>query len=335
MLPVSVLRRFAPKLRNEGMRSIAVAFLHLAILVNSIAVVPAQSAQRDKKRSPSRTLPKSQRPPSQEPDDVLRVTTNLVTIPVSVRANNGTYLFDLRKEQFRIYEDGVEQEIGHFSSVEQPFYVVLLIDTSSSTEARLAEIKEAVLAFISQLRQKDAVLPIVFAGQVLPLIGKATNNRTVLRDGLEKARTDDGNNGTRLYDAVDFAYYSLRRIEGRKAIIMFTDGDDTWSSATMRSTLCKAPEVEALIYPIQYGASASTIYLQALAAETGGRFYQADDPDMIKRSFTAIAEELRRQYSIGYYPKTTSARPEARRIRVEVDRPDAAVIARKTLIVRR
>ena len=305
------------------------------LLVNSTTLVTAQTTQRDAKRSQSRALPKSERPPSQDVDEVLRVTTNLVSIPVSVRAHDGTYLFDLRKEQFRIYEDGVEQEIGHFSSVEQPFYVVLLIDTSSSTEGRLSEIKEAVRAFVSQLRYKDAVLPVVFAGQVMPLIGKATNNRTVLHDGIEKARTDTGNNGTRLYDAVDFAYQALRRIPGRKAIIMFTDGDDTWSSATMRSTLCKAPEAEAIIYPLQYGASSSTIYLQALASETGGRFYQAEDPETVKQSFTAIAEELRRQYNIGYYPKTTSPRPEARRIRVEVNRPDAEVIARRTLIVRR
>jgi Ca-activated chloride channel family protein len=317
----------------KDMRSIAIAFLHLAFLVNSVALVPAQTTQRVKNPQ-SRALPKSQPTPSRDVDEVLRVTTNLVTIPVSVRAHDGTYLFDLRKEQFRIYEDGVEQEIGHFSSVEQPFYVVLLIDTSSSTETKLGEIKEAVHAFISQLRQKDAVLPIVFAGQVLPLIAKATSNRTVLRDSIEKTHTDAGNNGTRLYDAVEFAYQALRRIPGRKAIIMFTDGDDTWSSATMRSTLCKAPEVDALIYPIQYGVSASTIYLQALASETGGRFYQADDPATIKQSFTAIAEELRRQYNIGYYPKTTLPRPEAKRIRVEVDHPDAEVIARKTLIVR-
>jgi VWFA-related protein len=134
---------------------------------------------------------------------------------------------------------------------------------------------------------------------------------------------------------VDFAYQVLRPITGRTAIIMFTDGDDTWSTATMRTTLCNAPQLETLIYPIHYGSSASTIYLQALASETGGRFYQADDVDTIKRSFTAVAEELRRQYNIGYYPKITSSRPEARRIRVEVDRRDAEVMSRKTLIFRR
>lgn len=104
----------------------------------------------------------------------------------------------------------------------------------------------------------------------------------------------------------------------------------------MRTTLCSAPDLNALIYPIHYGSSASTIYLQALASETGGRFYQADDLESIKRSFAAIAEELRRQYNIGYYPTTKiSPRPLARRIKVDVDRRDAEVLVRKTLIFRR
>ena len=185
---------------------------HLAILITQ-SLSFRHRPQRDPKRSkvgPYRSMMTS------KSDEVLRVTTNLVTIPVSVRSDDGTYLFDLRKEQFRIYEDGVEQEIGHFSSVEQPFYVVLLIDTSSSTESNLGEIKEAVHAFIAQLRQRDAVLPVLFAGQLIPLLAKATSNRTSCGKGVEKARTDNGNNGTRLYDAV----VSLTGFElhpGRKA----------------------------------------------------------------------------------------------------------------------
>jgi Ca-activated chloride channel family protein len=300
-----------------------------------VPLLKGQTRPRADRKSQPRSQPPADASQKLSEDDVLRVNTNLVTIPISVRAHNGTYLFDMRKEEFRIYEDGVEQEIGLFTSVEQPIYVVLLIDTSSSTESNLSEIKTAVHAFNAQLRPRDSVLPIVFAGQVQPLLSKATSNRTMLRDAIEKARTDPGNNGTRLYDAIDFAYQALRRIEGRKAIILFTDGNDTWSTASMRTTLCKTPELDALIYPIHYGSPASTSYLQALASETGGRFYQADDIDTINKSFAAIAEELRWQYNVGYYPKTTSSRPEARRIRVEVDRPDAQVIARKTLIVRR
>jgi Ca-activated chloride channel homolog len=317
------------------MKDFVIAVLTLAVIITSAGFLRAQSPPRTDKKPQTRSQPTSDESQQISEGDVLRVTTNLVTIPVSVRALNGTYLFDLRKEEFRIYEDGIEQEVGSFSSVERPFSVVLLIDTSSSTEANLAQIKDAVHAFIAQLRPLDSVLPVLFAGQVVPLLQKPTTNRTILRDTLEKARTDSGNNGTKLYDAIDFAYQSLARVSGRKAVILFTDGDDTWSTATMRTTLCKTSELDALIYPIHYGSSASAIYLQALASETAGRFYQADDADTIKRSFAAIAEELRRQYDVGYYPQTTSPRPLARRIKVEVDRPDAEVILRKTVIVRR
>ena len=318
------------------MRVFKLIIVHLLILVFAVPLLNAQSRQSGARKAPPRPPTKSDVPQKVGEDEVLRVTTNLVTVPVSVRADDGTYLFDLRKEEFHIYEDGVEQEIGHFSSVERPFYVVLLIDTSSSTATNLREIKDAVLAFTAQLRPRDAVVPVTFAGQVRQLLGKATSNQTLLREAIEKAQTDSGNNGTRLYDAIDYAYQTLRTISGRKAIIMFTDGDDTWSTATMRTTLCAAPDLDTLIYPIHYGSSASTIYLQALASETGGRFYQADDLDTIKRSFSAVAEELRRQYNIGYYPTTTnSPRPLARRIKVDVDRPNAEVLARKTLIFRR
>ncbi len=318
------------------MRAFKLIIVNLLILIALVPTLHAQSRQSGARKVQPRARTSSVDPQKVGEDEVLRVTTNLVTVPVSVRADDGTYLFDLSKEEFHIYEDGVEQEIGHFSSVERPFYVVLLIDTSSSTATNLRDIKDAVLAFTAQLRPRDAVVPVTFAGQVRQLLGKATSNQTLLRETIEKAQTDSGNNGTRLYDAVDYAYQILRTISGRKAIIMFTDGDDTWSTATMRTTLCVAPDLDTLIYPIHYGSSASTIYLQALAGETGGRFYQADDLDTIKRSFTAIAEELRRQYNIGYYPTTTnSPRPLARRIKVDVDRPNAEVMARKTLIFRR
>jgi Ca-activated chloride channel family protein len=317
------------------MRTKVITLLTLSLILSSLSLLQAQTRPPANRRSQTRSQPPSSDPQTVSEGDVVRVTTNLVTIPVSVRAHDGTYLFDLRKEEFRIYEDGVEQEIADFRSVEQPFYVVALIDTSSSTQANLGEIKEAVHAFNAQLRPRDSVLPVAFGGQVVPLLQKASSNRTILRNAIEKSHTDSGNNGTRLYDAIDFAYQVLTPVPSRRAIILFTDGDDTWSTATMRTTLCKAPELDAVIYPIQFGTSASAIYLKALATETGGRFYQADNIDTIKRSFAAVAEELRRQYNVGYYPKTTSSRPLARRIKVEVNRPDAEVIARKTLIVRR
>ena len=245
---------------------------------------------------------------------------------------DGRYIFDLRQEDFSIYENGVEQQISHFSSVEQPFSVVLLMDTSASTETYLGEIKEAANAFINQLRAKDSVLPVTFHGQVLQLLGKGTSNRTLLRAAIDRMRSDEGNNGTKLYDAVDCAYEMLKRIHGRKAIILFTDGDDTWSKATLKETQRTATELDALIYTIHYGPSASKAYLASLSESTGGRFYQADSTELIKQSFAAVAEELRRQYSIGYYPKTASQHGEERHIEVKVNRSRAGVRTRKSYI---
>ena len=316
------------------MKLIGITLLHLAILIGSIPTSRAQTQPRRATNSQSRQQPTSGRKQPVGVDEVLRVTTNLVTLPFSVRSHDGKYVFDLRKENFRVFEDGIEQEIGHFSSVEQPFYVVLLVDTSSSTAPNLAEIKAALQAFVDQLRPRDAVLLVTFDGLVRPLLSKGTSNRSVLAEAIAKVRSDTGNNGTKLYDAIEYSYQALLRIRGRKAIILFSDGDDTWSKATMKSTLCATSEADSLIYPIQYGASGSTTYLQSLAAETSGRFFQADDLDMIKQSFAGVAEELRRQYSIGYYPKTDSSRKGARTIRVEIDRPDADVIVRKTSIYR-
>jgi Ca-activated chloride channel family protein len=265
-------------------------------------------------------------------DEVLRVTTTLVSVPVSVMDRDGRYIFDLKQEDFHIYEDGAEQEIAHFSNVEQPFSVVMLMDSSSSTISYIDQIKEAAGAFIAQLREKDSVLPITFDGTQHALLYNRTSNRRALSAALEKMRTDEGNNGTRLYDSVDFAYQLLKRVRGRKAIILFTDGDDTWSKATLEGTLRDATELDALIYTIHYGSSPSALYLASLAEKTGGHFYQADDIEMVKRAFIAVAEELRHQYSIGYYPKEPARRGGEREIKIKVNRPNVGVKTRKSYI---
>ncbi len=321
------------------MKAGAIVFLIIFIVASCAQPLPAQQT-RTPPKSNSRAKPVStQTHPATSPQnegeevgdgDVVRVTTTLVSIPVSVMDRDGRYIFDLKQEDFRIYENGVEQQISHFSSVEQPFSVLLLMDSSSSTLSYLDQIREAAAAFITQLRPRDSVLPITFDGILHPLLYKGTSDRARLSAALQKMRTDDGNNGTRLYDAVDFAYQLLKRIRGRKAIILFTDGGDTWSKATMKSTLRDATELDALVYTIHYGEAPSTDYLGALAEKTGGHFYQATDIETIKQSFVAVAEELRRQYSIGYYPAKEVRRGAARQITVKINRPGVGVRMRKS-----
>jgi Ca-activated chloride channel family protein len=183
-------------------------------------------------------------------EEVVRVSTALVTIPVSVMDRNGKYVADLRKEDFRIYEDGSEQEIAYFATVEKPFVVALVIDTSNSTAFRLEDIQDAAIAFVNQLRPEDRVLVVSFDDQVR-VLSEATNDRYALRDAIRRTRTGGG---TKLYDAVDFVIKQrLERVEGRKAIVLFTDGVDTTSKrASYESTLRDAEEFDATVYPIQY-----------------------------------------------------------------------------------
>ena len=105
--------------------------------------------------------------------------------------------------------------------------------------------------------------------------------------------------GTRLYDAVDFTLQALKPESGRKAVILFTDGENTWGKATMKSTLKEADESDVIIYALQYGDMPPDKYLQQLADKTGGRYFKAGDVNAIRQSFAGVAEELRRQYMIG------------------------------------
>jgi VWFA-related protein len=318
--------------------------------------------------------------------DVVRINTALVTVPVSVYDRQGRFVPDLRREDFHVFEDGAEQRIAYFEPMEKPFTVALLLDMSASTRFHLWQIKEAAIAFAKQLRPQDRVLVVTFSDEVL-LLTEATSDGQVI-DAVIETNAQPGSS-TRLYDAVNLVINErLNKIQGRKAIVLFTDGVDTSSYlATYQSTLREAEELDALIYPIQYdttdyarvmqsagnvsvvtstsnwpfpGSSTSSRviygppgngqpapgtskadyeladkYLHAMADNTGGRLYQANDPAQLAQAFSRIAEELRRQYSIGYYPQTaTDENSERRAINVKVQRPDVAVRARNSYVRR-
>ena len=183
--------------------------------------------------------------------DVVRIDTNLVTVPVSVLDRDGRFISDLRREQFNVFENGVEQKIAYFESTEKPFTVALLLDTSGSTFFHLWEIKEAAINFAKQLRPQDRVLVVTFDNLVM-LLTEATNNANVVTEVIERNAITGFS--TRLYDAIDLVIKArLNKIEGRKAIVLFTDGVDTASyQATYKSSLREVEELDALIYPIQY-----------------------------------------------------------------------------------
>src|SRR5438034_2216429 len=198
--------------------------------------------------------------------DVVRVDTTLVTVPVSVLDRQGRFVPNLKREDFSVFENGLEQSIAYFEPAEKPFTVALLLDTSASTHFHLSEIKEAAIEFTKQLRPQDRVLVISFNDEVL-LLTEATNNL----DTIETVIDENANpgNSTRLYDAVDLTIKErLNQIKGRKAIVLFTDGVDTSSQqATYRTTLREVEELDALIYPIQYD---TTDYMRSMQGAGSG-----------------------------------------------------------------
>lgn len=299
--------------------------------------------------------------PSADDGEVIKVETNLVTIPVSVSDRNGFFISNLAMTNFKIFEDGIEQKIEYFGTTDKPFTVVLLIDVSPSTSYQIEEIQAAASAFVRQLLPHDQVMVIEFDSRV-NVLTEPTGDREKIHKAISRTGFGDG---TSLYDAVDYTLRrKLQKIEGRKAIVLFTDGVDTTSGrSNYTNTIRDAVESEAVIFPIYYNTFLDTVgigrggvmsapptlglpgqvgvgttaqisaaytkgraYLAELAGVTGGKLYRADStPGGLTTAFESIAEELRRQYVLGYYPADTGTAGERKQIRVRVDKPKLVI----------
>jgi Ca-activated chloride channel family protein len=339
------------------MKRIVITFILCVGAALSVAAqtAPRPPAPKDEKNNGQQAKPAPADKQDELAEDVVRVDTNLVNIPVAVMDREGKFITDLRREDFRIYENGVEQQVSFFAPVEQPFTVVLLLDTSPSTRFKLKDIQDAAIAFIDQLRPEDRAVGVTFNSQL-----RVLNRMMRDREGLRKAiRNISIASGTYLYATVDVMLNKLfRRIPGRKALVLFTDGvdtlfippHDTQRRATFTTNMRDAEESDVLIYPVQYNTlddmrrmyredypeglraeyEVASKYLMGLAAKTGGRHYRADSLEALKESFASIAGELRRQYSLGYYPKDAAPNGQPRKIRVRVSRENVVVKAKES-----
>jgi len=241
-------------------------------LLAAIVIVPqTRTTSRRRVRQPTPRPTKAAPTPAAEPTveatpeatppieeqqvETLKINTNLVTVPVIATTIEGNYVPDLKKEEFTVIEDGQPQEIAFFAAVSAPFHVVLLIDTSASTEDKLGAIRRAATAFLDQLQSADRVKIISFDNEVKELID-FTSDRTALKNAIYKT---EAGRGTKLYDAFELALDSIRPIQGRKAIVLFTDGVDLRSdNATFESSLRGLDEEGVIVYPIRYDTRAET-----------------------------------------------------------------------------
>lgn len=178
------------------------------------------------------------------------VDTKLVTIPVRVIDRKGRFIGGLKKENFKVFEDNAEQEVALFSNDAQAFTVALVLDMSYSAKFKAEEIQNAAIEFIDQLRPDDRVIVISFDAEVHIHCEPTSDRKEIYR----AIRQTVVSTGTSLYEAVDTTINArLRKIEGRKAMVLFTDGVDTTSRRKHdRDNLDDVREIDTIVYPIRY-----------------------------------------------------------------------------------
>ncbi|HEX8491283.1 MAG TPA: VWA domain-containing protein [Pyrinomonadaceae bacterium] len=258
----------------------------LFILIIALLLPPAADAQSggesSLKKSGKTTETKSQQKKTQQPiaepapeaadqqedTETVKVETNLVTIPVIVSDRGDKYVADLRQDEFSIYEDGVQQKVAYFDTVTAPFHVVLMLDTSASTQDKLNQIQRAAIEFTEQLQPADRVKVISFDDQIREL-SDFSSDRAVLQWAIKSTRPGLG---TKLYDAVNLAINKLQSVKGRKAIVIFTDGVDLYSDrATYEQNRKALQESGIIVYPIRYDTREDVERLVRQQQRSGGQ----------------------------------------------------------------
>ena len=305
-------------------------------------------------------------------DAPIKVQTTLVNVPVIVSDRQGRYLSGLKVGDFKLYHDRAEQPISYFDAAEEPLNVALLIDTSKSTQPVLDDIKSAGVKFLKELRPQDRAM-IVSVDYDFHVLSQLTSDRKTLEKAVKSARTGE-EIGTVLRDAVAAVIgQSFKRVDGRKAIILLSDGKDAGSDITEQALLDEAAESGAMIYTVFFETGflrrgwidATTFprrrvwvgpnrfppqrprqnerrrqrvetrneqaisFLERLADVSAGRYYSSDVADL-KKTFNLIAEELRHQYRLGFYPENSKIDGNRHTLRVEVNAHDAIVRARRS-----
>ena len=293
-------------------------------------------------------------------DEPIRVDVNLVSVLASVRGKAGALIANLQKDDFKIYEDGKEQQIKNFTrETDLPLTLGLLVDTSASQE-RLVDIEQrAASQFFSKvLRPKDQAFLIQFGAEA-ELLQDLTNSARLLQDGLKQLRlsvpmgglhpgpvpTMQNQAGTILYDAVYLAANEkLKREVGRKAIVLITDGVDTGSKISRDKAIESAQKSDAIIYSIYYmdraaygggfgtislGGGGGESELRRMSSETGGQVFKVDRGHSLDEIFREIQDEMRSQYAISYQPPNPKRDGSYHKIDIKLANKDYKPQARK------
>ncbi len=289
-----------------------------------------------------------QEPSGQAP--VIKSQVTLVNLFATVRDKNKRIVPSLKQEDFRISEDNQEQKIAFFSrEVALPITLALLLDTSGSEQDMLPAIQDAGSRFIARiLRKGDEALVMSFDANV-DLLSDFTDERSQLERAIRRSRInvpDQGSmggnpgpigsrqiTGTALYDAIYLACGEKLATEaGRKAIVIVTDAQDEGSKVKLDEAIEAAQRTDTVIHillvvDLRFGGNPGVAH--KLAEETGGRMISVRSEKKLMEAFDEISEELRSQYTLGYYPTNSTQDGKFRKVKVETANHDLKVLTRK------
>ena len=290
----------------------------------------------------------NQQAPAQAP--TIKAEVNLVNVFATVRDKNKRIVTDLKQDDFKVFEDGHEEKISFFSKEMQlPITLGLLLDTSGSEERMLSSIQDAGARFLHRVLKKGDEAMVISFDTDVDLLADLTDDRPILDRAINKARINTpgggfyggnpgpvpgaGSVGTALYDAVYLACSEkLNGEAGRKAIVIVTDAQDEGSKVKLEEAIESAQRTDTVIHILlvadpRFGGN--TAVAHKMTEETGGRLIIVNSEKRLEEAFDQISEELRSQYTLGYYPSNTAKDGKFRKIHVEMDNHDLKVLARK------
>ena len=250
--------------------------------------------------------------------------TSIVPVLTTVTDNQGRLVPNLEQEDFTVFDNGKPQPITLFQNETQPFTVVVMLDFSFSMTTHLELLRAATEQFILRMLPADKGQVGAFSDKI-QFSGEFTNDRDDLVASLKDLQFG---NPTRLYDAIDASIDMLEPVEGRKIVLVFTDGDDTFSKRGMGDVLDKAKATETMIYaigleaefPVGPGRMQRTRPdrgLRKLADETGGGYFELKKTTELAPTFTRVAQELHSLYTIGFAPMTLDNKEHKLEVKVK------------------
>lgn len=301
----------------------------------AFAFSPQAKPKQEERNRPSKPELQSKSPQQSDQRQkgyTIGVNVDLVVVHASVYDKSGHFVGGLKKENFKLFEDGVAQTINSFSQEDVPVSMGILIDTSGSMRNKIEMVSKAALAFIRASNPEDQVFLLGFNHEV-ELLEDYTNDLDLISDTLDNIIVTGG---TALYDAVYLAVQKAQKgVKPKKAIVVITDGEDRDSYYKLDELLAKVQESDVQIYCVGFlnqapekglfGRFSKTApekareALQEIADETGGKAFFPQKVSEINVVVSEIAHELRNQYSIGFLSSNTQKDGSWRRVKLVLE----------------